>query len=253
MEIRRRGFMGLAAAAGLGAAFLRGVKSWARGLPSDPGSGAKAEGDEIALPAFEKNLGVSLDQAMLSRKSDRSFDGGKTLSMEQVARVLWSANGVNREDGHRTTPSALALYPVDVYAALPDGVFLYALKEHKLVKVSGEDIRDKVPIFQAGLKKAAMMILYVIRADKAVDDKNMLSNLEASEATEQEIAKVVENKTKWADLEIGCMVQNAYLEAAALGLGSCVFALVRFDKVSGYMGLKDNQVLRIAQAVGPLK
>jgi hypothetical protein len=46
------------------------------------------------------------------------------------------------------------------------------------------------------------------------------------------------------------MVQNTYLEAAALGLSSCVFALVRYDNVAKLMGLKSNQALRIAQAVG---
>ncbi len=65
--------------------------------------------------------------------------------------------------------------------------------------------------------------------------------------------KVPGNELGWADLEIGCMAQDTYLEAAALGLGSCVFALVKYDKVAELLGLKEKQILRIAQAVGPLK
>jgi nitroreductase len=49
------------------------------------------------------------------------------------------------------------------------------------------------------------------------------------------------------------MVQNVYLECAALGLGSCVYALVRFDNVRELLGLKNNQILRIAQAVGEVR
>ena len=54
----------------------------------------------------------------------------------------------------------------------------------------------------------------------------------------------------WADLEIGSIGQNLFLESAALGLGSCIFANINFVDVTKSLGLKDSQVLRIAQAVG---
>ncbi|MHA2404746.1 MAG: nitroreductase family protein [Candidatus Kariarchaeaceae archaeon] len=56
-----------------------------------------------------------------------------------------------------------------------------------------------------------------------------------------------------ADFEIGCMVQNHYLEAASLGLGACVFGYLPHRKISKLLGLQLNQKLRIAQAVGPLE
>ena len=65
--------------------------------------------------------------------------------------------------------------------------------------------------------------------------------------------KVLSGKIEWADLEIGCMGQSLFLEAVALGLGSCIFAGVATDNVSKIVGLKDNQILRIAQAVGGTK
>jgi len=231
--MERRGFFGKALAAGVGlVALARGIKARAKGLPSDPGSSpAGASGpDLIALPAFNKDSSYTLDQAMLERKTSRDYDPDRTLSLDQVSRLIWAANGVNRPDGHRTTPSAVARYPVDVYAALPEGIYLYETKKHELVRVSSEDVRSKTPAVQPGLRRAAMTVLYV-----------------------ENKGKIPGGETGWADLEIGCMVQNLYLEAAALGLGSCVFALVKYDKVTELMGLKSNQVLRIAQAVGPLK
>ncbi len=232
MDKRRREFFSKAFVAGAGAAAVfRGMRARAKGLPSDPGEGKpKAGPDEIVFPRFEKDLSVPLDQALLQRSTERSFDPDKQLTMEQVSRIMWAANGVNRKDGHRTTPSAVARYPVEVYAALPQGVYLFVPKEHKLVKQADKDIRSKVPITQPGLKRAAMDILYVI------DNKRMLGLEE-----------------KWADVEIGCMVQSAYLMAAAMDLGSTVFALVAFDRVTGLMGLPDNRKLRLAQAVGPLR
>ena len=46
------------------------------------------------------------------------------------------------------------------------------------------------------------------------------------------------------------MGQNLFLEAGALGLGSCIFALLSHDRVTRAIGLRENRILRIAQAVG---
>ncbi len=234
MTIERRGFFSKALVAGVGAAaFARTMVAYAKALPSTPGTKreAGAGADEILLPQFEKNGTYTLDQALMERKTSRKYDSKATMSMDQVSRIMWAANGVNRKDGHRTAPSAVASYPNDVYAVLAEGVYKYDLEEHKLIKVISEDIRKDVPI-QPGIRKAAMKILYVTDLDRVPSG---------------------EGEGGWADLEIGCMVQNVYLEAAQLDLGCVVFAIVRYDKVSKAIGLKSNERLRIAQAVGPLR
>jgi len=126
-------------------------------------------------------------------------------------------------------PAARAQYPVDVLAALPDGVYLYEPKGHQLKKILSEDMRAKIPN-QDGFKSAAMIVLYVINKDK-----------------------VLGGRMEWADLEIGCMGQSLFLEAVALGLGSCIFAGISVESVAKTVGLKENQILRIAQSVGGAK
>jgi len=232
MSIPRRTFMerAVVGAAGL-AALTRSVRVMAKDLPSDPEASAKkAPGpDEIALAKFEKNAAFSLDQALLARHSSRNYDPEGKISPEQLSRILWAANGVNRPDGHRTTPSAMARYPIEVFAALPEGAYRYEVKEHKLVRVSAEDLREQIP-FQGGLKKAAMKLMYVLNHD------------------------ILSGNDPWmADLEIGCMVQNVYLEAASLGLGCCVFAIAHYENISKALKLKSSQKFRITQAVGPLR
>lgn len=232
MSLERRVFMekALAVAAGL-AALGKGIKAWAKGLPSDPEASRTAAGpDQIALPGFAKDRGFALDQALLLRRTNRNFDPEGKLSPDQLSRLLWAANGVNREDGHRTTPSAMATYPVDVYVALPEGCYRFELKEHKLTKVAGDDLREQVGLQPGGLRKSAIKLMYVINTGR-------LSG----------------GETWMADLEIGCMVQDVYLMAASLNLGSTVFAIVNNDKVTKTLGLKPNQKFRIAQAVGPLR
>jgi SagB-type dehydrogenase family enzyme len=228
--MERRAFLKGAAALGLGfLTFARKAKVWAKGLPSDPGtSTTTASGsDVIALPPFEKDSRVTLDQVLLARHTSRSYDPGRSLSREELSRLLWATAGVNRPDGKRTVPSAMAKYPVDVLAALREGVYRYEPKDHKLVKVISEDIREKIPR-QNAFKKAAMNVLYVINKDK-------IPTIE------------------WADIEIGCMGQSLFLEAAAMGMGSCIYAYVQYDTVTKILGLKETQILRIAQAVGPVK
>jgi SagB-type dehydrogenase family enzyme len=230
--MERRTFLKKAAAFGIGFfTVLRGVKASAKGLPSDPGAPpVQGTGPEIlALPPFEKTSPFTLDQALLGRRTSRSYDPDRPLSPDQLSRLFWAADGVNRPDGKRTAPSAVAKYPVDVLAALPGGVYRYEPKDHRLARVLPTDIRDKIPA-QDAFKKAAMQILYVINKET-----------------------VPRGRIEWADLEIGCIGQNLFLEAVALGLGSCIYAGVRYEEVSKILGLKENQILRIAQAVGATK
>ena len=103
----RRNFLRKATALSVGFfAVARGVKVWAKGLPSDPGgsAGGSSGPEMIALPPFEKNNTFPLDRALLERKSASSFVD-RALSQEELSRLLWATTGVNREDGHRTTPS----------------------------------------------------------------------------------------------------------------------------------------------------
>lgn len=225
---RRVFLMRLAAiSAGL-TALLKGAVGWAKELPSDPGTApAGAVGGEmVSLAPFEKTSGFTLEKALLERRSIRSYDPARKLSSEEISRLLWATTGVNRTDNKRTVPSARARYPVDVFVALPEGVYLYEPIGHLLKNVISEDIRSQIPN-QEGFKSAAMIVLYVINKDR-----------------------VLSGRTEWADLEIGCMGQSLFLEAVALGLGSCIFAGVAAENVSKILGFKGNQILRIAQAVG---
>ena len=209
----------------------KAMRAWAKGLPSDPAgvSSEASTSNMIALPPFEKSNPFPLEKALLERKSTKSYDPNRVLTREELSRLLWATTGTNRANGHRTTASALIKYPVDVMVAMPGGVFRYGPGDHRLVKVVSEDIRSIVPM-QAGFKNAAIIILYVINKDK-----------------------VPGGRIEWADIEIGCMSQNLYLESAALGMGSCIFAGVKVNDVTKILGLKESQVLRIAQAAGPTR
>ena len=228
--MERRAFLKIMTALGVGIlSFGRMTRSWAKGLPSDPdGQSGRAGGaDVIVLPPFEKTHPFPLEQALLLRKTSRSYDGNRALTREEISRLLWATAGANRPDGHRTVPSAVAKYPVDVLIALPEGVYRYDPREHRLSRVLADDIRGKIPN-QDAFKKAAMHVLYVIVNER-----------------------VPRGRIEFADVEIGSMGQALFLETVALGLGSCIYANIRLEDVTKILGIKEGQVLRLAQAVGP--
>jgi hypothetical protein len=64
--------------------------------------------------------------------------------------------------------------------------------------------------------------------------------------------KVAHGILEYGDFEIGGMMENVHLQAANLGLGAVIFEGIAEDTAS-LLGLGENQVVRIAQAVGGVK
>lgn len=97
--------------------------------------------DEIQLTAPAARGGLSVNEALALRQSSRNYSTA-SLSLEEVSEVLWAAAGRNRADGKLTAPSALALYPIEVYAFFAEGVYRYEPDTHKLMKVADGDHRQ---------------------------------------------------------------------------------------------------------------
>lgn len=98
-------------------------------------------GDRIALLPVAQQGGLTVDEALWNRRSWREYNAG-TLSLEELSGVLWAAAGENRPaEGRLTAPSALALYPIRVYAFFAEGVYRYDAKEHALIRVAEGDLR----------------------------------------------------------------------------------------------------------------
>lgn len=106
-------------------------------------------------------------QALKNRRSERKLLAEK-LSLEHLSEILWAANGVNREDGKRTAPSALNRHLVDVYAVLADGTYLYEPSEHVLLPVAEGDFR-KLAGKQDYVHTAPLNLVYVADFAKLKD------------------------------------------------------------------------------------
>lgn len=171
------------------------------GLADKPSPATQKVGSRVELPKPKTEGGMSLAESLAQRRSIRGFTG-QPLTRGQIAQLCWAAQGITHQGNHRTAPSAGATYPLRVYVADPDGVFLYVPEKNALELVSSQDVR-------AGIAKASSKWLasagaiFVLCGDVAIT-----------------AAKYHERAERYVWQETGHVAQNVLLEATALGLGS---------------------------------
>lgn len=155
------------------------------------------------LPAPVTNGPMSLEQALLRRRSMREFRPAD-LTDAAVSQLLWAAQGVTDSSGLRTAPSAGALYPLEVYVATRTGLRHYEPRGHRVVSVSAEDVRP-------ALSRAAHGQAAVAGAPAVF----IITGVPARTA-----GKYGERASRYVSLEAGHAAQNLLLQAVALGLGA---------------------------------
>ena len=164
---------------------------------------------EIKLPKPRLEGSIALETVLHRRRSIRRYLA-ESLDLEEVAQMLWAAQGITDSRGLRSSPSAGALYPLETYVAaanvnnLQTGIYKYNNHNHTL-----HLIYDRNPIealYQAGLRQGALRNAAVIFALTAVYARMT--------------SKYRQRGIRYVDMEAGHAAQNLCLQAVALGLGS---------------------------------
>lgn len=138
--------------------------------PKQPSVTPVVAADTIQLQTPCKDDGASINAALWARQSSRNYQN-EPLSLEELSGVMWASSGINREDGHLTAPSALALYPIQAYAFLDSGVYLYNAKNNTLECKAKGDFRPLATL-QDFANNASLNIVYI--ADLSVyEGRNM--------------------------------------------------------------------------------
>ena len=95
------------------------------------------ENKVIKLPEPQLDKGMLLMQALKQRQSIRTYSD-REISLQEMANLLWAANGINRkESGRRTVPTAQNKQEIEVYMSNKEGLFRYDAQEHALVTNAG--------------------------------------------------------------------------------------------------------------------
>ena len=114
----------------------------------------------IKLPEPDKNVPMTLYQALQQRKSVREYSS-KDIDDMKLSQLLWAAVGINRPDGHLTAPTAVNAQDITVYVCRKDGAYLYVAKDNALQKVSDKDLRKEVASAQQFAAEAPISLVIV--------------------------------------------------------------------------------------------
>ncbi|MCC8034346.1 MAG: SagB/ThcOx family dehydrogenase [Rikenellaceae bacterium] len=194
--------------------------------------------ETIQLEQPDLTGGGTLMTVMSKRKSDRDFQTGD-LSLKHLSEIMWAAYGSNREDGKKTAPSALALYPLKVYAILSNGIYIYDAVNHQLHPVIEGDLRELAGGFPAA-KTAPLNLVFVADYSRYQNTGNEMIDGYLNSP---------EIRVRFASLDAGHCTQNVYLYCASEGLK----AVVRGGVEAGLMellSLNENHEFIVAQTIG---
>ncbi|WP_299977648.1 SagB/ThcOx family dehydrogenase [Desulfobacula sp.] len=181
------------------------------------------QGDVMKLPPAKTEGTIAVETAIKQRRTVRSYKP-QILSLDQFAQLLWSAQGITENNGFkRSSPSAGALYPMDVYAVVGQdsveqieaGVYHYEVRRHMVSWVTKQDLRDSVA-------RAAFSQMWMAKAPL-----NLVITAEYSRVT----VKYRERGVRYAMIEAGHIGQNLFLQAEALGLKAGIVGAFHDNKL----------------------
>ncbi|RKY70318.1 MAG: nitroreductase [Candidatus Latescibacterota bacterium] len=196
---------------------------------------SEPRGDVVPLPQPKYSGTLSVEEGIFKRKSVRSY-GDEPLTLREASQLLWAAGGMT-VDGltgpTRAYPSAGGLYPLEVYVVAGDveglrpGVYRYLWREHALKMVKEGDLRRR--LMEAALRQ------------RAVEDAPMSLVLVA--IYERTTWKYGERgRVRYVHIDTGGAVQNVYLQAEALGLGTVCIGAFRDDAVKELLGAEGEPI-----------
>jgi len=191
---------------------------------------AAAELPAMNLPAPTRQGGMPLMEALMSRRSTRSF-ATTPLPPQLLSDLLWAANGVNRPaTGERTAPYWRHIMVIDIYAAMADGVWLYEPQSHRLQPYLTGDIRAATGLQDfAGV--APLDLIYVAHGERMADIGP-------------------EERRLYASVDAGFIGQNVYLFCASAGLATVFRGAVPYAELNRKLALPPEQFVTFAQTVG---
>ena len=157
----------------------------------------------IQLPEPASDGGMSVEAALAKRESVRHFTS-VPLTLSLLSQILWAAQGITRNWGGRTAPSAGALYPLELYLALLDGFFHYIPRNHQLMHISESNFIEDLAAVALGQQciRESSAVVVIAAVYKRI---------------EQKYGRRGERNVK---VEAGHAAQKILLQAVSQGIGA---------------------------------
>jgi len=206
---------------------------------------SRGRGRELAaidLPRPQTDGGKSVLAALWERRTVRNVSP-EPLPPQVLSNLLWAAFGVNRKEAGlmgkpgRTAASASNSQEIDLYVALPQGVYLYEALPHRLVPVVAGDLRARAG--RRGAASAPVNIFFVVDTTRYVTGAGQPDR----SIGDPEVQK------SYYYVATGLIAQNIYLFAASQGLAAWFHNCDR-ENAAKELKLKPEQKVLFAQTVG---
>ncbi len=214
----------------------------ASSFAQDAGTASSSAQDlqPITLVKPQTDGGKSVLAALKERRTIRNISAEK-LPPQMLSNLLWAAFGVNRQAGPsgrvgRTAASASNSQEIDLYVALPQGVYLYEAVPHRLAPVAAGDFRARSG--RGAAATAPVNIFYVVDLKKYVIEGQPDRNI-----GDPEVQK------SYYFVATGLIASNVYLFAASQGLAAWFHNCDKTNTVKEFK-LRPEQRVLFAQTVG---
>ena len=214
---------------------------------------AEASSQAIKLPEPRTDGGMTLEKSLQERRSIRSF-GKDGLTLNEVSQLLWAAQGVTDDKGHRTAPSAMAKYPLQVYlladnvTGLPTGVYHYSPQGHNLTIMAEGNVDEYYNAtsgFEAWIK--TVPAIFVITGN--ISSMNQMPGLRPGNRTSgsnrtsgNQMPR--QDPSQWVYIDAGAAAENLLLEVVSLDLASTYTA--------GFSANRTEELLRLSSGEVPI-
>jgi SagB-type dehydrogenase family enzyme len=172
---------------------------------------------------------VSLEEALARRRSIRDFSG-EPVTLRELSQLLWAAQGTTTPEGARTSPSAGATYPLELYVATPSACHHYVAGGHRLERLGADDLRPSLA--EAAYGQTAILEATVVIVVTAVLARTR--------------ARYGARASRYVSLEAGHVAQSILLQAAALGLGAVPIGAFDDDRLRRALGVASEPVYVVA-------
>lgn len=176
----------------------------------------------IELPSPRLRGERSVEETLAARRSVRAFTD-EPLTDGEISQLLWATQGVTHPTGRRASPSAGAVYPLEVYVARDTGLWHYEPGQHRLTQSHNVDLRQSmhgIALGQDALIEAPAV--FVITA-----------------VTARMRAVYGRRAERYVHMEVGHAAENLLLQAVSLDLGGVLIGAFNDDWL--------NKVLRLSR------
>ncbi|UCG14585.1 MAG: SagB/ThcOx family dehydrogenase [Deltaproteobacteria bacterium] len=202
-------------------------------IPSPARFKIYGEAKSFSLPQPDFSESADLWQCLARRRSERDTTQDP-LSTEELAKLLWSAQGVTARAGPhllRTAPSAGALYPFETYLyvdrveGIPQGIYHFQVADFGLALLHEGNFNHQITAASLGqpvVRKAAVVFIWT----------GMMLRC---------MAKYRERAVRYIAMDLGHVCQNVQLAATGLGLGSCPIGAFYDDEVNELIGVDGEE------------